>query len=238
MKRQIIVLACFLLAGCSMFSHKTSAEYLAMGEMYYKTGDYKKALKDLNKAIEKDAYNMEAYASRGTLLFGLQEYDSALSDFNIVLQAEGERSEVYSAIGATYAAKGDYKEARENLLKALEINPANVEALCSLGGVYFSTENYKAAIEEYTKAIKLRPAPQAYFARALAYEKYGLIKEAAADYKMAGVSVDLPEPKEGIIASVPATELVPAQAVKVPADDEKVPAKMAKPAARKVTAGK
>ena len=189
MKNLILIICAVALTGCALPLNKPSSYYVARGEMNYKTGNLKKALKDFNTAVEKDNYNVEAYASRGSLLFDLQQYETALSDFNIVLQADPNRSEVHSAVGATLAAQGKYKESRESLLKALELNPSNVEALCSLGGVYYSTGNYKAAVEEYTKAIKLRPAPQIYFARAVAYNANGKIKEAQADFQAAGVEV-------------------------------------------------
>lgn len=193
MKNLILVLCVAVLTGCSLPLNKPSSYYVARGEMSYKTGNLKKALKDFNTAVQKDNYNVEAYASRGALLFDLKQYETALSDFNIVLQADPNRSEVHSAVGATLAGQGKYKESRESLLKALELNPSNVEALCSLGGVYYSTGNYKSAIEEYTKAIKLRPAPQIYFARAVAYNAYGNIKEAQADFQAAGVEVTYDE---------------------------------------------
>lgn len=197
MKRLLIAVSIFCLAGCALPLKKTSNDYLARGEMYYKTGKLKKALKDFNSAVQKDNYNIEAYASRGALLYDLQQYETALADFNLVLAADPNRSEVHSAIGATLAAQGKYQEARESLLKALELNPSNVEAICSLGGVYYSTENYKAAIEEYTKALKLRPSPQIYFARGVSYAAYGKDKEALADYKAAGVNAGaaLPQPQ-------------------------------------------
>ncbi len=193
MRNLIFVISIALLTGCALPLNRPSSYYVARGEMNYKTGNLKKALKDFNTAVEKDNYNVDAYASRGALLFDLQQYETALSDFNIVLQADPNRSEVHSAIGAALAGQGKYKESRESLLKALELNPSNVEALCSLGGVYYSTGNYKTAIEEYTKAIKLRPAPQIYFARGVAYNAYGKINEAKADFQAAGVDFAVAE---------------------------------------------
>jgi len=197
MRNVILFLSILFLTACSLPLKKTSNDYLARGQMYYKTGKYKKALNDFNKAIEKDNYNMEAYASRGVLLFDLKQYHTALSDFGIVLRSDPNSSEAYSAIGAALAAQGRYNEARESLMKALELNPSNVEAICSLGGIYYSTGVYKAAVEEYTKAINLRPAPQIYFERGVAYKAYGKNDEAEADYKAAGVKFDQPQ-TEGV----------------------------------------
>ncbi|MDR0646053.1 MAG: tetratricopeptide repeat protein [Elusimicrobiota bacterium] len=185
----LTIFLCAVLAGCGGFAvkKKTSLDYLAIGEMYHKTGDLKKSLNNFNKAVETDANNIEAYASRGALLFDLGEYKDALSDFNIVIKFYPNRSEAYSAAGAALAALGDYIPAREKLLRALKLNPSNVYAISSLGGVYFSTQNYKAAIEEYTKAINLQPVVEFYFMRGAAYQKYGKQKEAETDFKAAGL---------------------------------------------------
>lgn len=216
MKKLALLLSVVLLAGCSVFTPKTSVENLAKGEMYYKTGDYKKALKYLNKAVTKDPYNLDAYASRGALLFEVDDYDAAIADFNIIMQANPNRSEVYSAIGAALAAQGKYDEAIKVLAQALALNPANVEALCSMGGIYYSKGEYKNAVEEYTKALQYRKAPQIYLMRGLSYDQAGMTKEARADLEFAGFEVveatEAAPAKEEVKADVKTTQ--PAAAVK------------------------
>jgi tetratricopeptide (TPR) repeat protein len=189
MKNFFLLSIYFLFAGCGWPGHKPDAvEYLARGEMYHKTGKLKKALSNLNKAEEADAYNAEVYAARGALLFDFGEYEKALSDFNAVINLTPYRSEAYAAAGASLAALGRFVLARENILKALELNPVNVQALSSLGGIYFSTGNFKASAEEYTKAINLQPAAAFYFMRGAAYEKLGSLEAARADYQSAGLT--------------------------------------------------
>jgi tetratricopeptide (TPR) repeat protein len=189
MRRIFLILLCALFAGCaSTGGVNTSLEYAAKGEMYQKTGDYKKALKYLNKAVEKDEYNIDAYASRGALLFTLEDYQNALSDFNIVKHFNPNRSEAYSAAGAALAAMGGYVEAKENIDRALELSPSNVQAVATLGGIYYQTKNYKEAIEQYTNAIALLPAANLYFMRGVCYQQYGMKDEAAADYQTAGLT--------------------------------------------------
>ena len=185
MKKFLIPLICLLAAACSSVPVSKSSEYLAKGEMYYKTGRVQKALKYFNKAVAEDPYNAEAYLSRGTLLYSAGEYDKAIDDFGVVLDSDKNVPELYSALGAAYAAKGEYAKAREALLKSLELYPANVAALNSLGGIYYSTGNYNAAIKEYDKALALRPVYQIYYMRGVCYEKLGRTQEAEADFKAA-----------------------------------------------------
>jgi tetratricopeptide (TPR) repeat protein len=54
------------------------------------------------------------------------------------------------------------------------------------GGEFVTTGNYKDAIVQFTKAIDLQPDfANAYLARAGAYEKLGMLKEASQDYDRA-----------------------------------------------------
>ncbi|MDR0734991.1 MAG: tetratricopeptide repeat protein [Elusimicrobiota bacterium] len=178
---------CLILAGCAGAGKKNAAvENLARGEMYHKTGDYKRALRYLDKAAA--AGSREALASRGALLYDMGRYDDALLDFNAVIAAEPNRAEAYSAAGAAMAALGQYLPARENLLRSIELNRSNAAAHVSLGGIYFNTQNYDAAAAEYTKALKLRPAGEIYFMRGICYLHYGKPDAAREDFKAAGLS--------------------------------------------------
>ena len=178
---------CLILAGCAGTTSKNSAvKNLARGEMYHKTGDYKRALRQLDKAAA--AGSREAFASRGALLYDIGRYEDSLADFNAVIVAEPNRAEAYSAAGAAMAALGQYLPARESLLRSLELNPSNAAAHVSLGGIYFNTQNYAAAADEYTKALKLRPAGEIYFMRGICYLYYGKTKEAHEDFNTAGLS--------------------------------------------------
>ena len=62
----------------------------------------------------------------------------------------------------------------------------NAKKYFKTGQEFVSTGNYKDAIEQFTKAIDLQPDfSKAYLARANAYEKLDMLKEAAEDYDRA-----------------------------------------------------
>lgn len=191
MRKLLILSLAIILAGCAGAGKKTSSlEYLAKGEMYHKTGDLKNAFKNLNKAVEVDHNNIEAYASRGALLYSMGDYKNALTDFTVVIYHQPYRADAYAAAGAAMAELGDYLNAQEVLLHALKLNPSHIAARVSLGGMYLTTQNYAAAIEEYTTAITLQPAGDIYFMRGIAYQQYGKIEEAHKDFKAAGLKED------------------------------------------------
>jgi tetratricopeptide (TPR) repeat protein len=62
----------------------------------------------------------------------------------------------------------------------------NAKKYYKTGGEFVTTGNYKDAIDQFTKAIDLQPDfANAYLARANAYEKLNMLKEAAQDYDRA-----------------------------------------------------
>ncbi len=193
MKNLSVVVLAVLLVGCSVFSPKTSSDYLAKSEMYYKTGDLKKSWNNAQKALEKDASAVSAYGIMGSILYENGDYDNSIKYFEALYQAGDKRSEVLSALGAVYASKGEYEKALTYLKESLKLNPSNVAALASVGGIYYSLENYQQAVDIYTQALSIVPSAPLYNMRAAAYEKLGDMDKALNDYKAAGIETEITE---------------------------------------------
>ena len=184
---RIFFFFCFIfLAGC-INVHFRSRDYAARGEMYLKTAEYAKAEKYLNKAIEANPYNLEAYKNRGALYFTLGNYEEALKDFNYALEYDKYDSSTLSAKGAVLANLGRYQEAYNNLFEAIRLNPSNVSALNSMAGLLYITGDFKKAKEVYTISLEYRTTPEAYLMRAKCCEQLGQTEEAERDYALAKI---------------------------------------------------
>jgi tetratricopeptide (TPR) repeat protein len=80
------------------------------------------------------------------------------------------------------------------LLTSLHTQAQNPKRFFKAGEDFFLAGNYQDAVEQFTRAIDLQPDyDKAYLARADAYEKLGMINEAAADYDRATTFLDKKE---------------------------------------------
>ena len=184
-----ILIFCFVfLAGCATTDNNLkSRDYNAKGDMYLKTENFARAEKYLNKAIEANPYNLEAYKNRGTLYYTLGDYEKALSDFDHVLTYEKHNPNVLSAKGAVLASIGKYEDAYNVLFESLKLNPSNVAALNSIAGILFVAGNYEKAKQVYTISLEYNTTPEAYLMRAKCYEQLGQTAEANHDYALARI---------------------------------------------------
>ena len=186
--KYILILSLLFLTACATTqTSKQSYIYNAKGEMYLKIGKYNKAEKLLNKAIEANPYNLEAYRNRGTLYYNLGDFEKALKDFDYVLSYEEKDSQTLSAKGALLANMGKYNEAYQNLYEALKLNPSNVAALNSVAGLLYISGDFKKAKDIYTISLNYKTSPEVYLMRAKCFAQLGDTEEADKDYAMAAL---------------------------------------------------
>ena len=70
----------------------------------------------------------------------------------------------------------------------------NAKKFYKTGEEFMQVENYKDAIDQFSRAIELQPDyDKAYLGRADAYEKSGMLEEAAADYDRASTFLEKSE---------------------------------------------
>ncbi len=112
----------------------SAQDYLKKGDIQLNLKNYKEALKCLDKSIEMDAFNGEAFASRGLIKYYLKDYKGAIEDYNAALVLIPDFAEVYDWRGL---AKGELKDVTGacedwNQAFALGFNPAYrlIEEFC------------------------------------------------------------------------------------------------------------
>lgn len=139
-----VIIAGAFITGCKL--HKkimdstdtinvvTSLDYVKKGDNQLNLKNYKKALELLNKAIEMDAFNGEAFAYRGLAKYHLKDYKGAVIDYDAALKLIPDYGEVYDQRGLAKAELGDKIGACEdwNQAFALGFNDAYnlIEKFC------------------------------------------------------------------------------------------------------------
>jgi tetratricopeptide (TPR) repeat protein len=153
---------------------------------YGEKGDFERAIKDYNKAIELNPEDADAYINRGNAYSGLTQYERALEDYNTVIELNPDYVDAYNNRGNAYAEKGNFERAIEDFDKAIELNPVYVSTYNNRGIAYAEKGERERAIEDFDKAIELNPVyALAYFNRGLVYGRSNYYEKEQEDYKKA-----------------------------------------------------
>ena len=119
------------------YSRKLAASYINRGNAYNAKGDYDRAIKDYNDAIQLDPDFIDAYIDLADVYTKKGDYDRAIEVCNKAIQLDLSRmssdlsitsAAAYNNRGDAYAGKGDKEKAIADYRKALSINPSYKDA--------------------------------------------------------------------------------------------------------------
>ncbi len=135
---------------------------VCLGSLHLTTGEYEKAVSDLQQAVEKDATGDEAYGQLATAYEQLNKTAQAEETYKKAILAHPQYSIEYERLATFYRNQARYSDAAQAYIKALQISPADVRAWTKLAGVYYFTGEYEKAVEATQHAIALRPNSGSY----------------------------------------------------------------------------
>lgn len=135
---------------------------LCLGSLHLTTGEYEKAVSDLQQAVEKDATDDEAYGQLATAYEQLNQTPQAEETYKKAILARPQYAIEYERLATFYRNQARYGDAAQAYIKALQISPADVRAWASLAGVYYFIGDYEKAVEATQHAIALRPNSGSY----------------------------------------------------------------------------
>ena len=170
--------------------------YKYRAEVYEKMGETAKAKADmaeykapekhtytideLNKIIQSNPNDADAYLNRGNLYRKSDNFDTAISDYNKAVELNLKNADAYNKRGLTYYKMENYDDAMKDFNQAIKINPKFADAYCNRGLVWHKLKEFEKAVKDYTKAIEIDPANKKFYkCRANSYlrlnqmDKYG-----------------------------------------------------------------
>ena len=122
-----------------------------------KSGQYRKAIKFLTKALKRDRRFYLSYYNRG-LAYALNgEYDQAISDFTTYIRHEKNDVQAYYNRGLANLKNGHYDQALADLNKTLDLQPKDAQAYFLRGFLYYKKGQDNLAQADYQKAKALDP---------------------------------------------------------------------------------
>lgn len=151
----------------------------------YRHDEPPEELQRLDRRIELDEEDGEAYWERGKLYYFANDYAQALEDFTKAKELGMEDSRLYWYKGFCYRRLGETELAIREYSRSLELKETS-EVYRNRGLCFTTVKLYDKAVLDFTRAIKLPPGDKRlYRERGSAYQALEEYKKAQADYEKA-----------------------------------------------------
>jgi len=164
---------------------QTADEFLEVGDTYYKSEDYKKALEAFSTSIKLRENNELAFMMRGATYQTMENWDSALADYSKAIELNGQdalayyrRSQIYNAQKKEDQEKADKDKFNE--LYAVMSKPESAAEFYDRAHYFEERGFWEDAITNYSSAIQKDPALKIGLPVSSVYERRGDINRAQA----------------------------------------------------------
>jgi tetratricopeptide (TPR) repeat protein len=173
--------------------------YFITGRVTLDQGDTLRTIKSLQKAVQLDASNKEAWVFLGRI-FSNRFNNNAIQFYDNALRLDSTDVQVQEYKAAHYKRMGNFDKAFALYRKIIIEHPDYSNAFFDMGLIYLEQDSLNKAHEHFNQAIRTDPLfVIAYYYRGVASESKGDTKAAIEDYKQAlKMSPNLPEPKKAL----------------------------------------
>jgi tetratricopeptide (TPR) repeat protein len=131
--------------------------YRARGEFYAATGDYHRALADLNRALELDPGDHSGLRNRAMAYAGLEQFEKALADLATLTDARPHDARAHFAAGEAHMGMGSWQAGVDELSKAAEIQPLWWLIYKRRAMAYLNLGQYADALADLKEALDIWP---------------------------------------------------------------------------------
>ncbi|MEI0526614.1 tetratricopeptide repeat protein [Brachyspira murdochii] len=139
------------------YNEENTNDLFEQGKSYYNNGNYKEAIKCLNKAVELNPNDANNWHWLGISYHENEEYSEAIRCLNKAVELNPNNEYNWYWLGNSYYKNEEYSEAIRCLNKAVELNPNNEYNWYWLGRSYSENKEYSEAIRCFKKTVKLNP---------------------------------------------------------------------------------
>lgn len=158
-------------------------DYIHRGTVYLTMGDLVRAEADLLRGIELEQASPPAYRNLAEIYFKQGKKKEAEAVLSKMVAAYPENLKTWRYKGEIDLRNGNGKAALADFDNCIRLSPMSHVYYLQKGDAQMLLKDYKGALATYTKALEMEPfeVEEVYLKRAKAYEKLGMLKEAAAD---------------------------------------------------------
>jgi tetratricopeptide (TPR) repeat protein len=133
--------------------------YAVRGTVHRRSGEYSQAIADLDRAIELDSRNSDAYTQRAFACQQghIRDSNQILADLNRAIELDATSALAHILRGNQFADLNDHDAAIANYDQAVRLNPRSYIALANRASSKLSVGQPDEARRDLQKAIELNP---------------------------------------------------------------------------------
>jgi tetratricopeptide (TPR) repeat protein len=135
--------------------HQHVPSLLALADVRLRLGKTDFALQHVNRAIQFDNENQQAYVIRSRIYVKKLDYPNAIDDVSKAILLNPDDTSMYFLRGVFYQDFTQHANAVNDFTKVLMLQPDNADALYKRAWSYEQVGNYREAIKDYEKLVSL-----------------------------------------------------------------------------------
>ncbi len=129
--------------------------YREGGLLAYRSGDFPRAIANLDEAIRLDRNDAQAYNIRGNAWDEIGNFNNALADYDEAIRIDAGNPTFFHDRAIMWHRKGDLDKALVDLERAIRFNSSDPNIYCDRGLIWYEKGSHPRAIADFNQAIKL-----------------------------------------------------------------------------------
>ena len=156
---------------------------LEKGRVLVLSGDTLGAFKTMDKLVQKDSLNADAWGGRALINMFLNKNDSAMHDYNQAIKRNSTNPSHFINRGNLHYEKHNYRACLSDYDKAIALAPTNEQALFNRSLLRFEIGDYNNSLADLNKVIELNPQLyEAVYQRAVVNQQLGNFEKSITDF--------------------------------------------------------
>ena len=120
-----------------------------LARVYLEDSRYDMAIVELEKVLDKEPENYDAYYDLGRVYFELGDYEDAISNFENVIEYKEDNEFLYYYLAQSYEGNNEIDKAISNHLKAISVNENFHPSYKKLGILFMARNDIESAVEYF-----------------------------------------------------------------------------------------
>ena len=120
-----------------------------LARVYIDDQRFEDAINELERVLDGEPENYDAYYDLGHVLFEIGDYEGAISNFETVTEYRQDSELLYYSLAQAYEANNEIDKAISNYLKSIAVNDKFTLAYKKVGILFMARNDFEDAIEYF-----------------------------------------------------------------------------------------
>jgi tetratricopeptide (TPR) repeat protein len=160
--------------------------YNNRGLVYYKSGQFDKAVADFREAVTLRSSYIDAYSNLGMAFYKIGRLDEAIENFDKAIALDSAYYKAYNNRAMAFGAMGKFDKAVQDYNRVIALKPSSPQAYYNLGVLHAQAGYLDQAIKYFSQSLAADPRyVDAYSSRGMAFFSLGQYDRALDDFNKA-----------------------------------------------------